>query len=59
MDCVKTSISFHMTLYLRLAHICVLNVDFFVNVITWPWKQRTHYGLENLSLSFIETLHKQ
>ena len=23
------------------------------------WKQRTHYGLENGSLGFIETLHKQ
>ena len=23
------------------------------------WKQRTHYRLENGSLSFIETLHKQ
>ena len=23
------------------------------------WKQRTHYGLENESLGFIETLHKQ
>ena len=22
------------------------------------WKQRTHYGLENMSLGFIETLHK-
>ena len=23
------------------------------------WKQSTHYGLENVSLGFIETLHKQ
>ena len=23
------------------------------------WKQRTHYGSENGSLDFIETLHKQ
>ena len=23
------------------------------------WKQRSHYGLENGSLGFIETLHKQ
>ena len=23
------------------------------------WKQRTHYGLENRSLGFIENLHKQ
>ena len=23
------------------------------------WKQKTHYGLENRSLGFTETLHKQ